>query len=381
MDLLEHQGKAFLAAAGVPVPPGQVASTVEEAVAAAGRIGYPAVVKAQVPTGGRGKAGGIKLAADEAELARHAKSVLGMDIKGFEVHQVLVEAACAPVSESYTSVTFDRETRRHLVLLSGAGGVDIEEVAASRPEAIARAHVDPLSSLSLPEALALVAEARLEGPADDLAATLVTLFDAYVAGDAQLVEVNPLGVTAEGRVLALDAKVSLDESASFRHPEGQEWRTVLGSDPREVRAAERGLNYVGLDGTVGVIGNGAGLVMATLDVVEQAGGRAANFLDVGGGAGADVMAAALEVVTADPAVRSVLVNIFGGITRCDQVAEGIVSVLRDRPPAVPVVVRLDGTNATQGREVLAANPSASMVMAETMMEAAQRAVELAEPAP
>jgi succinyl-CoA synthetase beta subunit len=378
VDLLEHAGKRVLAGRGVPVPIGHLAVDVDQAVAAGEAIGYPVVVKAQVPVGGRGKAGGIRLAADADELAAAAAAVLGMSIKGHLVRRVWVEEALVASRECYLSFTFDRSARLHLGMLSARGGVDIEEVAAELPEAIHRFPVNPLDGLSDRAAVDAVAAAGITGEAaEPMAALLVKLYDAYVAEDAELVEVNPLAVVADGRVLALDAKVVLDDNAAWRHPGWEEWRRAEDLDPRERAARQRGLTYVGLAGSVGIIGNGAGLVMSTLDVVSQAGGSAANFLDVGGGAGADVIAAALEVVNADEAVRAIFVNIFGGITRGDEVARGIVDALGRVDLRSPIVVRLDGTNATEGRAILAAHESDRLVSRATMEDAARTAVALA----
>ena len=378
MDLLEYQGKQFLARSGVPATLGVVATTVDEAVDAAQSVGYPAVLKAQVRIGGRGKAGGIRVVADAGEARAGAEAILGMDIRGHVVRTLLVERAADIAREYYASITFDRSARLHLAMLSARGGVDIEQVAAEDPAAVVRLPVNPLDGLSAAGAEAMVDQAGLDEEArTGAAAVLVQLYDAYVAGDAELVEVNPLVLLGAGAVVALDAKVSLDDNAAWRHPEWEEWRDTDALDPREARAREKGLNYVGLDGTVGVIGNGAGLVMSTLDVVTQVGGSAANFLDVGGGASADVIAAALEVVNSDDRVRSVLVNIFGGITRGDEVAKGILEALDRVDLRSPIVVRLDGTNAEEGRALLAASPSAGLVSRPTMLEAAATAVELA----
>ncbi|HEX2048341.1 MAG TPA: ADP-forming succinate--CoA ligase subunit beta [Acidimicrobiales bacterium] len=378
MDLLEHAGKRVLAAHGVPVPIGHLAVDVDQAVAAGEAIGYPVVVKAQVPVGGRGKAGGIKVAADADALAAAAEAVLGMSIKGHLVRRVWVEEALTVSRECYFSFTFDRAAKLHLGMLSARGGIDIEEVAAESPEAIDRFHVNPLDHFTHADASEAVAAAGITGaPAEPMAAMLVKLHDAYVAEDAELVEVNPLAVVADGRVLAMDAKVALDDNAAWRHPGWEEWRQLEDLDPRERAAREKGLTYVGLDGSVGIIGNGAGLVMSTLDVVARAGGRAANFLDVGGGASADVITAALEVVNDDDAVRAIFVNIFGGITRGEEVAKGIVEALGRVELRSPIVVRLDGTNAEEGRGILAVHESDRLVSRPTMLEAARTAVELA----
>ncbi|HEX3394863.1 MAG TPA: ADP-forming succinate--CoA ligase subunit beta [Acidimicrobiales bacterium] len=378
MDLLEYQGKQLLAAHGVAVPRGGVADTVEAAVAVADGLGYPVVVKAQVQVGGRGKAGGIKLAGAADEVRVVTRSMLHRPLKGHLVRRVWVEEASTIASEYYASVTFDRAARLHLALVSARGGIDIEEVAADDPDAIVRLHVDPLDGLDPEAAGELVERAGLDPAAgDQVTAVLVALWAAYTGADAELIEVNPLAVVDGGRVLALDAKVTLDDSAAFRHPEWDQWRADEVLDERERRAREKGLNYIGLAGSVGIIGNGAGLVMSTLDVVNEVGGSAANFLDIGGGAGADVVAAALEVVNSDPNVRAILVNIFGGITRGDLVAQGIVEALEKVDLRSPIIVRLDGTNAEEGRAVLAGHASDLLVSEPTMKSAARRAVDLA----
>lgn len=377
VDLLEYQGKTFLTGAGVAVPAGLPAESVDEAVTAGDSLGYPVVVKAQVRTGGRGKAGGVKLAADAAELRQHGEAILGMDIAGHEVAVLWIEQACSIASEHYASFTYDRGARRYLALLAAEGGVDIESLIGGRPDAISRLHIDPLEGLSSEAARHLVSQAGMSAHIDEISHVVVKLFTAFVEGDAELVEVNPLVVTTDGKVLALDAKVTLDDNAAYRHPEWSKWNSAAGRDPREAMALEAGLNYVGLDGTVGVIGNGAGLVMATLDLVEQVGGRAANFLDVGGGASAAVITAALDLVDHDEKVRCILVNVFGGITRCDEVARGIVEAVGSIDLASPLVVRLDGTNAVEGRAILAERQMARVVSCPTMVEAAKAAVMLA----
>ena len=375
MDLFEYQGKQFLAGFAVPVPEGEVADTPEEAVAAAEHLGYPVAVKAQVRVGGRGKAGGIRIGHDAAEVESHAEAILGMNIGGHTVRRVWIERGADVAEEYYASFTVDRAGRRYLALASARGGVDIEEVAATDPGAIAHLPIPPGAGLAPEAARDVVDAAGLAADIREAAAVmLVSLFRAFTGGDAELVEVNPLVVTGDRRLLALDAKVSLDDSARFRHPEWEQWATAEWHDERERRARERGLNYVGLDGTVGVIGNGAGLVLSTLDVVSQAGGAAANFLDVGGGASADVIAAALEVVDSDDRVRAILVNIFGGITRCDEVARGMIDAMGRVALRSPIVVRLDGTNAAEGRALLAAHESDRLVSQPTMLDAAQAAV-------
>ena len=378
MDLYEYQGKQYFARFGIPTSPGGVADTVDEAVAAADAAGYPVVVKAQVKVGGRGKAGGIKLAADADEVRRHAGAILGMDIKGHVVHRLWVEHASDIDKEYYASFTLDRPAKLHLGMLSAEGGVEIEEVAAVNPEAIARIHIDPVIGLDEKTARQWVDAANLDQAArEQAAALLVKLYTCYVEGDCDLAEINPLILTTEGKVHALDAKVTLDENASFRHPEWAEYAATDTEDPREQMAKEKGLNYIGLSGSVGIIANGAGLAMSTLDVVNQVGGSAANFLDIGGGANADVMAAALEVINADPAVKSILVNIFGGITRVDEVAQGVVDALARVDITSPIVLRLDGTNAVAGREILAPHLSERLVAEPTMLDAARTAVSLA----
>ena len=378
MDLFEYQGKQYFARYGIPISPGEVADTVEEAVAAAERIGYPVVVKAQVQVGGRGKAGGVKLAADRPEVEVHAGNILGLDIKGHVVRRLWIERATDIEKEYYASFTLDRAAKLHLAMVSARGGVDIEQVAEEAPEAIARRHVNPLDGLSLADARALAEEAGLDVEAlDGAAEVLVSLYRCYVEGDADLVEINPLVLTADHRVHALDAKVTLDDDAAFRHPEWQEFEGTGEIDERERRAKERGLNYIGLDGTVGIIANGAGLAMSTLDVVNQVGGSAANFLDIGGGANADVMAAALEVINSDAKVKAILVNIFGGIVRCDEVARGILTALDRVELSSPIVLRLDGTNAKEAREIIAGRSSDKIISEPTMLSAARRAVEVA----
>ncbi|MGH9082137.1 MAG: ADP-forming succinate--CoA ligase subunit beta [Acidimicrobiales bacterium] len=377
MDLYEYQGKQYFRRFGIPTSPGGVADTVDEAVAQAGEAGYPVVVKAQVKVGGRGKAGGIKLAADAAEARRHAEAILGMDIKGHTVHRLWVEHASDIAAEYYASFTLDRTAKLHLGMLSATGGVEIEEVAEKNPGAIARLHLDPVRGLDAGAARRWVGEAGLAEQAREPAAELLAqLYRCYVEGDCDLAEINPLILTTDGRVHALDAKVTLDDNATFRHPEWEEYAATESDDPRERMARDRGLNYIGLSGTVGIIANGAGLAMSTLDVVNQVGGSAANFLDIGGGANADVMAAALEVINADPSVRSIFVNIFGGITRVDEVARGVIEALGRVDLHSPIVLRLDGTNAEQGRALLATHLSDRLMAEPTMLEAARRAVAL-----
>jgi succinyl-CoA synthetase beta subunit len=380
MDLFEHQAKELFARHGVAVPRGRVAWSPEEAEMAAAELGGTVVVKAQVQTGGRGKAGGIQLAKDAAEARARAEQIIGMDIRGHTVRRVLVEEASEIAEEYYLALLHDRAGKGLLAMASAEGGVEIEEVAKATPEAIVRVPVNPLIGLRPYHVAQVVYGAGFAAEARKGAGQILTqLAEVLLADDCMLVEVNPLVLTADGQVKALDGKVTIDDSALFRHPDLEELRDTFAVDPQEQAAKERGLNYIKLDGQVGIIGNGAGLVMSTLDVVAQAGGKAANFLDVGGGASAETMAAGLEVILSDPKVRSVFVNIFGGITRGDLVAQGILDALDrlgDRLQ-VPLVVRLDGTNAEEGRRLLAASPSEKVVPAATMLEAAAKAVELA----
>jgi succinyl-CoA synthetase beta subunit len=378
MDLFEYQGKQYFARFGIPVSPGGVADTVDEAVAQAERVGYPAVVKAQVQVGGRGKAGGIKLANSADEVRTHASNILGMDIKGHVVQRLWIEKASDIKREYYASFTLDRGARKHLGMVSAKGGVDIEQVAAEDPQAIARVHIDPVDGLTDSEARQLVEQANLDPEATrGTEEILKKLYRCFVDGDADLVEINPLVLTPDGRVHALDAKVSLDNNAEFRHPEWSDYRATEVLDEREQLARSKGLQYIGLTGSVGIIANGAGLAMSTLDVVNQVGGSPANFLDIGGGADANVMANALEVINTDPNVRSIFINIFGGITRGDEVANGIVQALGRVQIDAPIVIRIDGTNAQQGRDILKAHESERLISRPTMLEAARTAVELA----
>ncbi|HEV2428141.1 MAG TPA: ADP-forming succinate--CoA ligase subunit beta [Acidimicrobiales bacterium] len=378
MDLFEYQGKQYFARHGIAVSPGGVADSPDDAVAVADSVGYPVVVKAQVKVGGRGKAGGVRLAHDAAEARACAEAILGLDIKGHVVRRLWVERASEIEREYYASFTLDRANKVHLGMLSAQGGVEIEVVAEQSPDAISTLAIDPVRGLDLATARRWVAEAGLDEAARAQAADLlVALYRCYEEGDCDLAEVNPLILTPNGTVHALDAKVTLDDNAAFRHPEWEEYRATETEDPREKMAKERGLNYIGLDGTVGIIANGAGLAMSTLDVVNQVGGSAANFLDIGGGADADVMASALEVINTDPRVRAIFVNIFGGITRVDDVANGVLEALRRVAIASPIVLRLDGTNAAAGREILAPHLSATLVTEPTMLAAAKRAVAMA----
>ncbi len=378
MDLFEYQGKQYFERYGIPVSKGGVAVSVDEAVRIAESVGYPVVVKAQVKVGGRGKAGGVKLASTLEEAREHAGNILGMDIKGHTVERLWVEHATDIAKEWYASFTLDRTAQLHLLMLSVKGGIEIEEVARTDPEAIVKVHVDPSEGYSLPQALDAVARAGIDAEVrDETAELLVGLYRCFVEGDCDLVEINPLVLNTAGKVHALDAKVTLDDNAMFRHPEWEEFAATDTTDEREKSAKQRGLNYVGLDGDVGIIANGAGLAMSTLDVVSQAGGSAANFLDIGGGADAALMTSALDLINSDSNVKSILVNIFGGITRCDEVATGIVQALAGVDMKSPIVLRLDGTNADQGREILADHVSDRLVVEKTMLDAAFRAVAMA----
>ena len=378
MDLLEYQGKQLFARHGIPVPAGKPATTVEDAVAAAEEIGYPCVVKAQVQIGGRGKLGGIKLANNADEAREHAGNILGMDIKGLTVHEVWVEEASDIASEYYASIVFDRSAKASLVMLSTKGGMDIEAVADEDPTAIAKLHVDPLLGFQEFHGRRLAFEAGVdEDVIRPIGAMLAKLYEAYTQEEALLIEVNPLIITGDRELRALDAKVTLDGNSFFRHPENGELSDPSNEDPQEKMAKERGLTYVKLDGNVGILGNGAGLVMSTLDVVAQAGGAPANFLDAGGGSKAEAITAAVEVILSDPKVTAVLFNIFGGITRCDEVAKGLIEAFAQINPTVPFVVRLDGTNDVAGRELLAEANLPNVHTVATMLEAAEKVVELA----
>ncbi len=378
MDLYEYQGKELLRNYGLETLPGIVAGTPEEAGRAAETIGGTVAIKAQVLTGGRGKAGGIKVVNSPQEAEEAAAQILGMDIRGHTVRRVYVEGGAEIDREFYLSVTVDRTAKRPLILFSTEGGVDIEEVAETKPEAIFRLHVDPLLGLLPYQVREIVFSAGLEGDAaKGVSRTLTNLYKAFEDLDASLVEINPLVVTKDGHVLTLDAKVTVDNTSLYRHPDVAELHDVEAADPQEQRAQEVGLQYVKLDGDVGILGNGAGLVMSTLDVVAQAGGEPANFCDVGGGADAEKIATALDIVTSNEQVESVLFNIFGGITRGDEVARGLLSAIERTGITLPIVVRLDGTNAEEGREILAENTPENVVTEETMLDAARRAVELA----
>lgn len=378
VDLFEYQGKQFFASFDIPVSKGEAVTTVEDAVAAAERIGeYPVVVKAQVHVGGRGKAGGVKLANNIDEVREHASNILGLDIKGHIVKDLWIEVASDIAEEYYASFTLDRSAKKHLGMLSAEGGVEIETVAEENPDAIAKIWIDPVDGLDEATAREWVLAAKLNPEATDGAVDiLMKLYRAYTEGDADLTEINPLILKPTGEVHALDAKVTLDNNAEYRH-DWDAYEATQVRDEREQAAHEKGLQYVGLDGSVGIIANGAGLAMSTLDVVNQAGGKPANFLDIGGGANADVMAGALEVINNDPAVRSIFINIFGGITRGEEVANGIIEALNRVEISSPIVIRLDGTNAQEGREILEPHLSDKLQMQPTMLDAAAKAVELA----
>ena len=379
MDLLEYQGKQLFARHEIPVPSGIPARTVDEALAAAEKIGYPCVVKAQVQIGGRGKAGGVKVAANAEEVREHSEAILGMDIKGFTVYELWIEEASEIEAEYYAAIVFDRSARAALVMLSTQGGMDIEQVSAETPEAIATLHVDPLLGFQPFEARRLAFEAGIDAdlirPIGDF---LTRLYETFIAEEALLVEVNPVIITPERKVRALDSKVTLDPSALYRHEENAKLRDPSDEDPQEQMARDRGLTYVKLDGDIGILGNGAGLVMSTLDVVAQYGGEPANFLDAGGGSKADAITGAVEVICSNDKVKAVLFNIFGGITRCDEVANGLIEAFATAKPTVPFVVRLDGTNDVEGRKILADAKLPGVHTAATMNEAAEMVVALAK---
>ncbi|HKF79345.1 MAG TPA: ADP-forming succinate--CoA ligase subunit beta [Thermoleophilaceae bacterium] len=378
MDLLEYQGKLLFKKHAVPVPDGRHAATVQEAVEAAEELGFPVVIKAQVQIGGRGKAGGIKLAKDRREAEQHAEAILGMDIRGLTVHELYVEQASEIAEEYYAAIVLDRGAKKPMAMLSRMGGMDVEEIAEKHPEAIVKLHVDPLIGFEDFHGRRLAFEA---GIADDVvrpvAAMLGRLYEVLVQEDAMLVEVNPLLVTGSRDVVALDAKITVDGNALYRHEDTAAFRNPSAEDAQEQLAKQRGLTYVKLDGNVGILGNGAGLVMSTLDVVAQAGGRPANFLDAGGGSKAETIVDAVEVILSNPKVTAVLFNIFGGITRCDEVARGLVSAFEQVDVRVPFVVRLDGTNDEEGRRILAEADLPNVEVAKTMLGAAARVVDLA----
>jgi succinyl-CoA synthetase beta subunit len=378
MDLLEYQGKQLFARHGLKVSSGRAVDTVDDAVAAANEVGYPVVVKAQVLIGGRGKAGGVKLAADEGEAREHASNILGMDIHGHTVRTLWIEHASDIATEYYASVLLDRSAKKPLVMFSVEGGVDIEEVAENTPEKLIRHHVDPLQGLSREEAVEIATAGKADADViAGVADALVALYEVWLQEDATLAEINPLIVTPEREVKALDSKVSLDGNALYRHPENQSLSDSENEDPIERRAKEQGVQYVKLDGDIGILGNGAGLVMSTLDVVAQAGGSPANFLDAGGGSDAAKIEQAVALILANDAVKAVLFNIFGGITRCDEVAKGLIAAFDAIKPSVPFVVRLDGTNDVAGRQLLEEAALPNVYAARTMNEAAERVVALA----
>jgi succinyl-CoA synthetase beta subunit len=379
MDLYEYQGKELFRRFGIPVSEGRLATSPEEARAAAQELGGQVVVKAQVLTGGRGKAGGIKLADGRDEAEQHARAILGMDINGHVVRKLWIESASDIAREYYLSLTFDRGEKKALFMFTKEGGIDIEEVAAERPEALARLHVDPLEGFQPYQARRLIYGAGIEDADEQkqIAKIAEQLYAAFVGADAMLAEINPLIVTPDGQVKALDSKFTVDDNALSKHPDIAEMRDLDAYPPEERAAREKDVTYVKLDGDVGVLGNGAGLVMSTLDVVALAGGRPANFCDLGGGGDAQGVVDALEIISADPQVKSILFNIFGGITRCDEVARGILQALDRMTIEDPIVVRLDGTNADEGRELLRDAAPSNLHVEPTMLDAAKRAVELA----
>ena len=379
MDLYEYQGKELFRHYGIPVSEGRLATTPEEARAGAEELAGPVVVKAQVLTGGRGKAGGIKLADSPDDAEAKAREILGLDIRGHVVRRLWVERASEIAKEYYLSVTFDRGEKKPLFMLTTEGGIDIEEVAAEKPEALARLHVDPLAGFQPYQARRLVYAAGIDEPNEQrqILAIVGKLYAAFVGSDAMLCEINPLIVTPEGDVKALDSKFTVDDNALYKHPQIAEMRDLESVPPEERAAREKGVTYVKLDGEVGILGNGAGLVMSTLDVIALAGGRPANFCDLGGGGDAEGVVDALEVITADPQVKSIFFNIFGGITRCDEVARGILTALERMAIEHPIVVRLDGTNAEDGRRLLQEAAPPNLHTEPTMLAAAERAVKLA----
>jgi succinyl-CoA synthetase beta subunit len=379
MDLLEYQGKQLFAKHGLDVSDGAAVTTVDDAVAAANEIGYPVVVKAQVLMGGRGKAGGVKLASNEEEAREHATNILGLDIKGHITRTLWIEHASDIATEYYASVLLDRSAKKPLVMFSTEGGIEIETVAVETPEKLIRQNVDPLVGLTKEQALDIATQGKadedvIEGVAD----ALVALYKVWIEEDASLAEINPLIVTPDRKVKALDAKVTLDGNAAFRHPDHADLGDKANLDPIEVKAAEQDVVYVKLDGNIGILGNGAGLVMSTLDVVAQAGGEPANFLDAGGGSDAAKVTQAVEIILSNENVKAVLFNIFGGITRCDEVANGLIAAFSSLKPSVPFVVRLDGTNDVEGRRILEEAALPNVYAAKTMNEAAEKVVALAK---
>jgi succinyl-CoA synthetase beta subunit len=380
MDLLEHQGKELFKRFGIPVSDGRVATTPEEARRAAEEIGGQVVVKAQVLTGGRGKAGGVQLAEGPDEAEQKAKDILGLDINGHVVRKLWIERASEIAKEYYLSITFDRGAKQPLFMFTTQGGVEIEDVAANNPDALVRLHVDALEGFQPWVARRLVYGAGVEdaGEQKQIADIVAKLYNCFVDCDAMLTEINPLIVTPDGEVKALDSKFTVDDSALYRHPDIAELREPGAADPLEALAREKGVTYVKLDGFVGILGNGAGLSMSTVDVVVVAGGKPANFCDLGGGGNAQGVIDALEVITQDAQVKSILFNIFGGITRCDEVARGILEALERMQITLPIVVRLDGTNAEEGRKILAEAAPPNVHVEATMLDAARRAVELGQ---
>ena len=378
MDLYEFQGKELFRQAGIPVSEGRLVLTPQEARDAAAELGCPVVVKAQVLTGGRGKAGGVKLAISPADAEEKARGIFGLDIKGHVVHKIWVEQASDIAKEYYLSLTFDRGTKKPLFMFTKEGGVDIEDVAANTPEKLAKLHVDPLEGFQAYQARRLVYGAGVEDPSEQkqIVSIIGKLYEAFIRFDAMLCEINPLIVTPDGVVKALDSKFTVDDNALYKHPEIAAMRDLDAVPVQERMAKEKGVTYVKLDGEVGILGNGAGLVMSTLDVIALAGGKPANFCDLGGGGDADGVVDALEVITSDPDVKVIFFNIFGGITRCDVVAEGILKALDRIKLTMPIVVRLDGTNAEAGRKILADAAPANLYVQPTMLDAARKAVEL-----
>jgi succinyl-CoA synthetase beta subunit len=377
MDLLEYQGKKLFAKHGVPVPEGRQADTVPAAVEAAEELGYPCVIKAQVPTGKRGKAGGIKIANDREEALKHAEAILGMDIRGFTVHEVWVEQASKIDAEYYASIILDRSEKKLLAILSRMGGMDVEEVAETDPAALIKRHIEPGEEFTSDTARQMAIDARIdEDVTDGVAELMVQLHDTALAEDATLIEVNPMIVTTDRKVVALDSKITVDGNALYRHEELAQLRDLSAEDPQERMAEQKGLTYVKLGGNIGILGNGAGLCMSTLDVVAQAGGKPANFLDAGGGSKADAIVDALEVITSDENVNAILFNIFGGITRGDEIAKGIIEASRRIDIGVPMVVRLDGTNSEEGLGLLADAEIPDLHVEKTMLGAAERVVEM-----
>ena len=378
MDLLEYQGKQLFAKHGLPVPDGRHAASVEDAVGAAEEVGFPCVIKAQVAIGKRGKAGGIKIAQNAEEAREHAEAILGMDIRGFTVYDLWVEQASEIASEYYASIILDRSAKKLLAMLSAMGGMDVEEMAETDPDALVKRHIEPGQGFGPEHAGQIAADAKIdEDVQEQVAKLLIELREVAMAEDATLIEVNPLIVTEERRVVALDSKMTIDNNALFRHEDLAELQERPDEDPQEQMAKEKGLTYVKLDGNVGILGNGAGLCMSTLDVVAQAGGKPANFLDAGGGSKAEAIVDALEVITSDPKVSAILFNIFGGITRCDEVAKGIIEATQQVGITMPIVVRLDGTNSEEGLAILAEADLPGLHQEKTMLGAAERVVELA----